>query len=137
MLREDRALSTEPLALLYPPENPYTPPNINLEERWRPSLLERGEERLVSHIKELIETSHGVSTTKYVAGCFLCESAAALFFSALRGHIVSIPFSTTDSPQFVLLGSLLGFSAMFCGLECGVVLAHRAWRWCRLGGERE
>lgn len=131
-LREDRALPFEPRASLYSTENPYAPPNIELEERSRPGLFESGEERVSSYVRELIETSHGVSTTKYVAGCVVCESAAAILLSTVRGHIFANPFSATDAPQFVLLGGLLGFAAMYCGLECGVVLAHRGWRRFRL-----
>lgn len=136
-LRGELTLPTAHGVSPYAVENPYEPPRFEPEQRLRPTLLEIGEERVTRYIQELIEDSHGVSVTKYIAGCILCGGSAATFLSGVGAHILANPLSATDAPQFILLGGILGLTAMYIGIECGIVVAHRAWKRLRRSAEAD
>lgn len=136
-LRDELTLPSGQIAPRYVAENPYEPPRFELETRVRPTLRELAQERVARHVQELIEDSRGVSTTKYVAGCILCGGAATTFLSSVGAHILANPLSATDAPQFIFLGGILGLTAMYIGIECGIVVAHRAWKRLWLTAEVE
>jgi len=135
--RDELTLPSAHISSRYIAENPYKPPRFEPESPLPPTLLEIGEERVARYIQELIEDSRGVSTTKYVAGCILCGGSAATFLASVGARIVTDPLTATDAPQFILLGGVLGLTALYIGLECGVVVAHRALKRLRGNAERE